>query len=334
MNLVVGRITTHPRGFGFVVPDRPLDDVKGDIYIAGSNLNQAMHGDRVVARIERVTRPRRRRPHPPHPGARRVDDRRSLRRRRQGLGFVVPFDRRLIMDVQIPRRRSGGRQAGRHGDRRDHALADVRARHRSAASSRSSATSTSPVSTPRSSSGSTASRTSTARRPSRKRDASAARSRSAISRADRFPAARDGDDRRRACPRFRRCDHDRSAAERTTTGSACTSPTSRTTCPEGSALDDEAYERGDLGVLSGTRGPHVPVGAGDGPLQPEPAGRSSGAVVPDGDRPARERRALRAARRRHPQQRADDVHGGQRHPDGQDPDVDRPVHASSCRCSS
>ena len=55
MNLVVGRITTHPRGFGFVVPDRPLDDVEGDIYIAGSNLNQAMHGDRVVARVERVT---------------------------------------------------------------------------------------------------------------------------------------------------------------------------------------------------------------------------------------------------------------------------------------
>src|SRR3954451_8229218 len=55
MNLVVGRITTHPRGFGFVVPDRPLDDVDGDIYVAGSNLNQAMHGDRVVARVERVT---------------------------------------------------------------------------------------------------------------------------------------------------------------------------------------------------------------------------------------------------------------------------------------
>src|SRR5262245_34071459 len=45
MNLVVGRITTHPRGFGFVVPDRALTDLKGDIYIAGSNLNQAMHGD-------------------------------------------------------------------------------------------------------------------------------------------------------------------------------------------------------------------------------------------------------------------------------------------------
>src|SRR5205809_7661840 len=54
MNLVVGRVQTHPRGFGFVVPDRPLDGVSGDLYIAGSNLNQAVHGDRVVARIERT----------------------------------------------------------------------------------------------------------------------------------------------------------------------------------------------------------------------------------------------------------------------------------------
>src|SRR5947207_3956185 len=55
MNLVVGKVVTHPRGFGFVVPDRPLEGVKGDLYIAGSNLNQAMHGDRVVARLERYT---------------------------------------------------------------------------------------------------------------------------------------------------------------------------------------------------------------------------------------------------------------------------------------
>ena len=55
MNLVVGKITTNPRGFGFVVPDRPLEQVDGDIYVAGSNLNQAMHGDRVVVRSERIT---------------------------------------------------------------------------------------------------------------------------------------------------------------------------------------------------------------------------------------------------------------------------------------
>src|SRR5688572_14848447 len=55
MNLVVGRITTNPRGFGFVVPDRPLEVTNGDLFIAGSNLNQAMHGDRVVARLEKVS---------------------------------------------------------------------------------------------------------------------------------------------------------------------------------------------------------------------------------------------------------------------------------------
>ncbi len=102
MNLVVGRITTHPRGFGFVVADRPLEEVQGDIYIAGNNLNQAMHGDRVVARIERVS----------DRGAEgrilRILERGSstvvgrFDVDERGMGFVVPFDRRLIMDVYIP----------------------------------------------------------------------------------------------------------------------------------------------------------------------------------------------------------------------------------------
>jgi ribonuclease R len=101
MNLIVGRITTHPRGFGFVVPDRPVDGVSGDIYVAGSNLNQAMHGDRVVARVERVT----------DKGAEgrilRILERGAativgrFEADGSGAGFVVPFDRRLIMDVQI-----------------------------------------------------------------------------------------------------------------------------------------------------------------------------------------------------------------------------------------
>src|SRR5207302_10311480 len=54
MNLVVGRVQTHPRGFGFVIPDKPIEGVAGDIFIAGANLNQAMHGDRVMARVERT----------------------------------------------------------------------------------------------------------------------------------------------------------------------------------------------------------------------------------------------------------------------------------------
>src|SRR5262245_50146559 len=58
MNLVVGRVQTHPRGFGFVVPERPVDGLSGDIFIAGANLNQAMHGDRVIARLEHTSRDR------------------------------------------------------------------------------------------------------------------------------------------------------------------------------------------------------------------------------------------------------------------------------------
>ena len=112
MNLIVGRITTNPRGFGFVVPDRPVEDFNGDIYIAGSNLNQAMHGDRVVARIERVTDRGAEgrivrileRGASSTVGRYDVDDR--------GMGFVVPFDRRLIMDVQIPSGDANGAAPG------------------------------------------------------------------------------------------------------------------------------------------------------------------------------------------------------------------------------
>ncbi len=101
MNLVVGRVVTHPRGFGFVVPDRPLEEVKGDLYIAGSNLNQAMHGDRVVARIERVSdnRAEGRILRVLERGASTIVGRFDMDG--SGVGFVVPFDRRVIMDVQM-----------------------------------------------------------------------------------------------------------------------------------------------------------------------------------------------------------------------------------------
>jgi ribonuclease R len=102
MNLVVGKVQTNPRGFGFVVPDRPIEDITGDIYIAGSNLNQAMHGDRVMARIERMTgdRAEGRIVRILERGAATVVGR--FDRDGTDYGFVVPFDRRLIMDVHIP----------------------------------------------------------------------------------------------------------------------------------------------------------------------------------------------------------------------------------------
>jgi ribonuclease R len=130
MNLVVGRVTIHPRGFGFVAPERGTVPVRaevrsggrqkslrknekpergtvpgfeGDLYIAGNNLNQAMHGDRVVARVERIGTDGRaegrilrilERAASTIVGRFDVDE--------NGYGFVVPFDRRLIMDVEVP----------------------------------------------------------------------------------------------------------------------------------------------------------------------------------------------------------------------------------------
>src|SRR5215831_4692507 len=53
MNLVVGRVSTNPRGFAFVDAESTAEDGPSSVFIAGSNLNQAIHGDRVVVRVER-----------------------------------------------------------------------------------------------------------------------------------------------------------------------------------------------------------------------------------------------------------------------------------------
>src|SRR5213593_4151963 len=112
MDLYVGRLQTHPAGYGFVTPERPLDS-GGDIYIAGTHLNEAMNGDRVVVRIERIK------------DGGRAEGRiiRILERSNQwlvgrydrddnGMGFVVPFERRLLMDVFIPPGQEGGAAPG------------------------------------------------------------------------------------------------------------------------------------------------------------------------------------------------------------------------------
>src|SRR4029077_9171133 len=52
-NLLTGRLLAHRDGYGFVVPDSPRSDLDGDLFIPPNQLGDAMHGDRVVGRIER-----------------------------------------------------------------------------------------------------------------------------------------------------------------------------------------------------------------------------------------------------------------------------------------
>ena len=103
MDLVVGRLEAHPAGYGFVVPERPEDAGPGDIYVAAANLKEAMHGDRVFVRIERLRGDKR-----AEGSIVRVLERGTTRvvgryaRDEAGLGFVTPLDERLRADVQIP----------------------------------------------------------------------------------------------------------------------------------------------------------------------------------------------------------------------------------------
>ena len=112
MDLYVGRLQTHSAGYGFVTPERPLD-AGGDLYITNPHLNDAMHGDRVVVRIERIK-----------DGGKaegriiRILERANswivgrYDRGDDGMGYVVPFDRRVLMDIFVPPGQEGGASPG------------------------------------------------------------------------------------------------------------------------------------------------------------------------------------------------------------------------------
>ena len=104
MDLVVGKLDGHPSGFGFVAPEKPVEGLTRDIYVPEHAMQEAMHGDRVVVRIERYREDGRaegrivqvlERAASTVVGRYEVD--------RSGLGFVAPFDKRLTTDIQIPR---------------------------------------------------------------------------------------------------------------------------------------------------------------------------------------------------------------------------------------
>src|SRR3954471_12114126 len=112
MDLYVGRLQTHPAGYGFVTPERALEN-GGDVYISGPLLNEAMNGDRVVVRIERIKE-----------GGRaegrviRILERANTSivgrydRDENGMGYVAPFDRRVLMDIFVPAGQEGGASPG------------------------------------------------------------------------------------------------------------------------------------------------------------------------------------------------------------------------------
>ena len=102
MSLVTGRFSQNPEGFGFVIPEE-----KGapHVFIPPRGVKGAVHGDRVVARIEGS------RPKGPEGSIIRILERGVKRvvgtfRKAKRLGVVIPEDERLLFEVIIPKGRA------------------------------------------------------------------------------------------------------------------------------------------------------------------------------------------------------------------------------------
>jgi len=109
MNLVTGRLECHPNGFGFVIPDKAGEP---DLFIGRRSIMEAIHGDRVVARIE-ATKPDGRR------------EGRIIRVLERGLaqivgrfesgrefGFIVPTEKKICRDLYVSPDHTGGAKTG------------------------------------------------------------------------------------------------------------------------------------------------------------------------------------------------------------------------------
>jgi ribonuclease R len=104
---VKGRLVLHHDGYGFVVPDTPVPQLDGDVFIPRDAVEDAMHGDHVLAKIQR--RPG------GISGAQRAEGRiiRILDRAHPSIvglfrygthgNTVLPYDVRIQHEVEIPR---------------------------------------------------------------------------------------------------------------------------------------------------------------------------------------------------------------------------------------
>jgi ribonuclease R len=50
----VGRLNMHRDGYGFLISERPIEGITGDVFIPPDSAAKAMHGDRVIVRIARI----------------------------------------------------------------------------------------------------------------------------------------------------------------------------------------------------------------------------------------------------------------------------------------
>jgi ribonuclease R len=110
MHLITGKLHGHPNGFGFVISDKP--DGEDDVYVNARHMNEAMHKDHVVVRIESEREPGK-------PAGRII---RILQRNTTHLvgtyetfgkdGWVIPTEAKYFHDVFVPGKHKKGAKNG------------------------------------------------------------------------------------------------------------------------------------------------------------------------------------------------------------------------------
>lgn len=106
MNLRVGRIQGNQKGFAFLIPDDPLEQ---DVFIPKEDLGGAMHNDRVVARLYKHLEDGRRREGQIIRILKRANEQIvGTFESSKNYGFVVPDDKKLSLDIFIPREETAG----------------------------------------------------------------------------------------------------------------------------------------------------------------------------------------------------------------------------------
>jgi len=99
MDLIVGRLQCHQKGFGFVIP---RDELYEDVYIPADSINEAMHNDSVIAKIVR----RKSEGNRTEGEIIRILERANKKvvgtfERSRNFGFVIPDDSRILYDIYV-----------------------------------------------------------------------------------------------------------------------------------------------------------------------------------------------------------------------------------------
>lgn len=110
MNLAVGRIQGHPKGFAFLLPD---NRDTSDVYISRQDLKGAMHDDYVVVRVYAQKSPDKRREGEVIRILKRANQRVvGVYERSRNFGFVIPANKRIVQDIYIDQSDSNGAKDG------------------------------------------------------------------------------------------------------------------------------------------------------------------------------------------------------------------------------